>query len=500
MDLFPSFIPYVYLLWLASVAVPCPAHATDREAAELSLQALEKAKQGGTRDYEDAFSMLYEAWELADTEECRNIINEHLKETETALNENVRQHRPAFLDEPDDARGDVYKRLADYGNARGQRLYAELGATGQDMAVQYLFKAARGGDGRACHIAAYVCMYGGLPGVTRNQENARQWLFAAARAGYAPAKEKLAAIYWEGDPNWGVKWDQALAQQYLREAIGLYRNWTLSNISQQEKFVSFCEQLEHVDKLMTAFRNRASGSIIKGFYPSFLAMRLSFYSESDGGLRARMTYINEFMQRYPISYHIDALPQLDLAYVPINMAKLGENHLGMQYSKWPEKGKVDLRIQIDSEAMPALENTTGAERETAYWRREMALNSTIAHELAHAYLDTLYSYNNSDTRCGKPLVEGHAESAEFAFLSNAYYAGQLSVDDYAAMQSNAYAGYFRWYRKNCLNDNDCTDWEAVDRWAKESGGSGKCSRTPIPSRYGLQYVPEHLNLFFQGYL
>lgn len=466
----------------------------------MTTQALEKAKQGGVEDYEDAFSMLCEAWELADSAECRDIIRQHVEETEESLDESARKHQPDFLDKAENARGDIYKRLADYGNTRGQRLYAEyIWESDAEQAAQYLFKAANGGDGRACYLAAQFCFYG-CGGVTESEENALGWLFAAAKAGYAPAKEKLAAAYWEGDRNWGVGRDQELAQSYLKEAIGIYRSWTLGNASSQEKLSSHCEQLEHVGELMASFGNRASGSVAEGFYPSFLAMRLSFYSESDSGLRVRLFYINEYMRRYTKTYHLDTIPALDLECIPIHMAKLDENIRGRQYSRSPESDQVDLRIQIDSESMPPMANSTGATRERAYWRREMALNGTIAHELAHAYLDTRYSFNYSDTQCGKPLAEGHAQSAEFAFLRTAYYAGRLSADEFADMQSDAYARYFRWYQEHCTDSHGCTDWESVKRWAKESGGAGQCTRTPVTSRYGPQYVPQFFGPAFLGYL
>lgn len=500
MSLFRNLCFCVCTLAVIAAVALYPAAATDWEAAQMTQQALAMAQRGGVCEHEEAFRMIYEAWSHAETDECRKIVERNLSKMSDALARQVVEHRPDFLDQADKARENIYKVLAAYGDARGKRLYSDtLFERDPAQAMKLIVEAANAGDGPACHIVAFCCLYG-FCGMECNGTNAFRWLQAAADAHYAPAWEKLAELYWNGDADWGVARQQMEALHCLQNAIVLYRRWTLDNEEEQKKLENYCSSLQHIRDLMDKLIGRGFVGMHPHFYPSFLALRLSYYSESDSGLRARMYYINEYLRRFCKTHHLNELPALQLEYIPIHLANLGPGVYGMQSSRYAEEYLIHQKIEIYPEHMPSLENSTGEAKERAYWEREMTLNSSIAHELGHAYFGLRYSADYGNTEYGKPLMEGHAISVEYSFLELAYMNGNFPAEDMAARESASYAGYFRWYRLHCTDSEGYTDWDAVERYAKLSGGVGKVMRTQAVGKYGLQYKPKYFDLLFLGYM
>lgn len=475
-----------------------PAQAYNSEVLLLTVQAEGQLLIGNLRDKEEAFDMLYRAWGMAESQRERDDVSRALKHAEQELNKAYQTSGVPFLDIPDSDRIEAYKRMADYGNPRGQRLYAEsVRKTQPDQALYYTFKAALGEDARACYEAALYCACG-INGKC-NAENALLWLQQSAALGYAPAWEKLAEIYWDGDANWNAEWDQEQAMSNLRKAIDLYKNYSLTDESLQESLDVYIRSLEDIHLKMKRFHLKGSSYIDEEFYPSFTALRLSFYNENDVGLRIRLFYIVEYLLRYPADAHVDHARIPDLAYVPIHIANLKGDFLGLHTYCDVGDERIHLKLEIDAEEFPNPENYTGTAKEQVYWKREQKLNSTIAHEWAHAVAALNYSYCYSNLDCGKPLIEGHAISTEYNFESFAYYDSKLTPDRFASGKTTEYAQYFRWYRANCLNEHGNTNWASFNYYAQKSGGKGRYTPTQIVGPYGVQTTSPYFNRAFMGF-
>lgn len=475
-----------------------PVHANDTESMMLSLQALQNIGKGDLLEHEKAFDMLYRAWEVAESQRQRDLVQRDLERADRALDAAYQAYGVPFLDVPNLDRIKIYERLAEYGSPRGQRLYAEsVSTTHPDQTVQYIFKAAHGGDARACYYAARLCLYG-LQGIERDGENARQWLLKSANLGYAPAWEKLAEIYWDGDGCWNADWNQELAMENLQKAIDLYKSYSLTDKDLQESLDFYIRSLEDIHRKMERFHVKGSAYIDEGFYPNFTALRLSFYNETDAGLRIRLFYIVEYLLRYPVDAHVDHMRIPNLAYTPIHLANLGTEFLGMRTHRYVNNDQIHLKLEINAEECEDPENYTGIAKEQAYWKREQQLNSTIAHEWAHAVISLNYSYNNSNRDCGKSLIEGHAISTEYYFRSSGYYDSRLSPERFADLKTTDYAQYFRWYRANCLNEQGYTNWSSFNYYAQKSGGKGRCSPTQVVGPYGVQPMSPYFNRAFMG--
>ena len=254
------------------------------------------------------------------------------------------------MDEYIASKASFYKKLATYKDARGKRLYAiHLIKTGNTAdALEMMVQAANEGDAEAAFYMAHICQ-SGLFGCAVNIDNAYKWLKISADRGYAPAWEKLSAIHWDGDPNWNAQWDQNGAVSCLDKAIALYSGFTLWDASLNEQLPLYVNSLKHIKSNMESFIGYATESIITDFYPSFLAMRLSFYSENETGLRYRAYYIRSAMQEYGRSYHIDSTQSLDLSLIPIRLS-YSESNWGLANRQFTDGG-MHFRIDIHAENM-----------------------------------------------------------------------------------------------------------------------------------------------------
>ena len=473
---------------LALTALLCslstPVLADDATANQMIYQARVQYDANSFDAQERAFELFYDAYGEATSYELRKQISDELSIIYQNYTQYVTNHMPPYMDEYIASKASFYKKLATYKDARGKRLYAiHLIKTGNTAdALEMMVQAANEGDAEAAFYMAHICQ-SGLFGCAVNIDNAYKWLKISADRGYAPAWEKLSAIHWDGDPNWNAQWDQNGAVSCLDKAIALYSRFTLWDASLNEQLTLYVNSLKHIKSNMESFIGYATGAIITDFYPSFLAMRLSFYSENETGLRYRAYYIRSAMQEYGRSYHIDSTQSLDLSLIPIRLS-YSESNWGLANRQFTDGG-MHFRIDIHAENMPYVTD------ERSRWKREIILNRSIAHEMAHCYFRSRYPYLSS-----KNVSEGQATNAEYAFTNITYYAGGISSEEFADSHlCDEYAGYYRWYRANCLESDGGTNWAVIDAYEREASpyGQGGSNRTIVAGPEGVFAIP----LFFE---
>ncbi len=422
----------------------------------------------------------------------RDIIYQNYKKL-------VERCTPPFLDGVQNANvfdGEFYKNLADMGDIRGTRLYGEyLLAQNDSAGATWVMKSAGQGDARAAFLVAEFYAYC-MHGYPYDANLAYQWLQSSARAGYAPAWEQLAAIHWDADALWNAGWNKPYAFECIKSAVAGYQRWTLSSPLMQQKFQEHCQTIQFIQYLMSRYVNTNNYNSYEGFYPSFLAMRLSCYKEDDFGLRARMYFINDYMVKRAARYHIDGCLKLDLSMIPICLRWTDRNALGTVYSP-RSKEKVSCNIQIYAEKIP------NSYDDMTKWRREETLNSTIAHELAHCYfLARYYEFYVQYASQSKSIVEGHAVNSDFSFVKDIYRGGSFSPEQISAIHSKDYASYFLWYYNNILDANKLTNWSKLDELERNLSPTHTVSPIPVQEKYdGKSFEkPVLFGNGFYGYL
>ncbi|MBE6419635.1 MAG: hypothetical protein E7031_05830 [Akkermansiaceae bacterium] len=459
-----------------------PVWADDVTANLMVYKARAQYDANDFEAQERAFELFYDAYSEADSYDLRKQISDELCIIYQNYKQFVNNHMPPYLDDYTSSKASFYQKLAKYNDARGMRLYAiHLIMTKNDAeGLDLMVRAANGGDAAAAFYMARICKRG-LLGCTANADTAYKWLKLSAENGFAPAWEKLSAIHWDGDSNWNANWNQNYAITCLDKAIELYSAFTLWNASKNEQLTIYIKSLKHIKSHMESFVGYATGSIIADFYPTFLALRLSFYSENETGLRYRAYYIGEAMEEYGRSYHIDATQHLDLSLIPIRLCSI-EDYSGFAIPKYTDGG-VHFQINVDAEDLPYITD------ERSRWLREIKLNKIIAHEMAHCYFFSRYSYISD-----KKILEGQATNAEYAFANYTYFVGGLTAENFANMITTEYAGYFRWYRSHCLKADGGTNWEVIDSYERTASpyGQGGSNRTIVAGPDGVFETP----LFF----
>lgn len=476
--------PFRFIISALMCLCSTPVWADDAQANQKVYQARAQYNVNDLEAQEKAFELFYDAYGEATSYELRKAISDELNIVYQNYKQYVTKHVPHFRDEYKAFKASFYKKLATYNDARGKRLYAIhlIKTNNTANAYEMMIQAANEGDAEAAFYMAYICKTGKL-GCAVNVDYAYKWLKIAADRGYAPAWEKLSAIHWDGDPNWNAQWDQNSAVSCLDKAIALYSGFAFYDSYLNEQLTLYVNSLKHIKSNMESFIGYATGSIITDFYPSFLAMRLSFYSENETGLRYRAYYIRAAMEEYGRSYHIDSTQHLDLSLIPIRLS-YDQSYWGHALGKFTDGG-MHFKIDIHAENMPYVTD------ERSRWKREIHLNRSIAHEMAHCYFGSRYPYVSD-----KNVVEGQATNAEYAFTNFTYYTGGLSSENFAYLYtSTEYAGYFRWYRANCVESDGGTNWTVIDAYEREASpnGQGGFNRTIVVGPEGVFEIP----LFFE---
>ena len=485
---------------LAALGLACGAnpvaYADDATASSMVLQARLQYDTSSLSPQERAFEAFYDAYGQAESAALKTSIATELNTIYQNYSASVARDAAPFADIPIAAREPFYRKLASYKDRRGIRLYGELLLERNDLSgFGKLLEAANAGDGRACYLVAQAYAYARC-GCVQNTYLASAWLTAAVSAGYAPALEMQAAALWDGDAGWNASRNQEAAVGYLQRAIQAYKQFTFVNTQQQALFEEYMVSLEHILKEMLNYKGCATSRIIQGFYPSFLALRLSSYNEGDGGLRRRLYYIYEYMSRYPGTFHTGVFRAMPLENVPIFISYSAENYGVMTPSYGSDS--VNVNIQVHAENMPDVYDLHSR------WFRETRINSTIAHELAHALMFTRYQYVFSSKYAYTHYVlEGHATNTAYAFLNVIYYGNGLTTDRFAAEYcSSTYASYFRWYRTNCMKTTNLTDWPTIEAHerAASNGYQYSCNKNVVCGKEGRFYAPVYFNRGFYGWL
>ena len=147
-----------------------------------------------------------------------------------------------------------------------------------------------------------------------------------------------------------------------------------------------------------------------------LAQQLARCGEDAAGIRARLQLILEHMAQDPAAYHVDGLTVPNLDLIPISVEKGDGRHLGG--AQWAASNTiVKFRMSFFTAALPAADGTEAGRSE-----REMTLNDTLVHELAHCFFYSRYPKLAKVTE-GEPLTicEGHAIHAARTFIQRHYF-------------------------------------------------------------------------------
>lgn len=446
--------------------------ADDAQARLLVQQARNQYDAESLYAQERAFELFYEAYGEAASYSLRKGISGELLSVYRNYTSFVNNRVPPFLDYCEDDKASLYRKLADYKDARGKRLLAltrlhqgELGG------LTLLSQAAAEGDAEAAYLMAEAVSRG--IGVEHDADTAYRWLEIAAERDYAPAYELLAAIHWDGDSNWNAAWNRNSAASYLDKAIELYTQFSdLSNPVTKKELLDYISSLRQIRENMQSFIGYNTGNVLHGFYPSFLALRLSTYNEQEGGLRVRAYYIKQELSRYGGTYHIVGLPDLDLSLIPIRLSYNEPEYVGHATTSYSPDDSICLQIDVHAE------NYAYANNESSRWRREININGTIAHEMAHCFLRSkYYSIFNGNYPYYKQLVEGHATNVEYAFVNHTYFDGEMTPETFAGSWcSSEYGNYFRWYRSHCLLPNGHTNWSVIEQHERAASPTGEGSK------------------------
>lgn len=467
--------------------------ADDAQARNMIQEAQNQYDPDSTYAQERAFELFYDAYGVADSYALRKEIEDELQTVYRNYTTYVKDRIVPFLDYADEDRVSLYRKLAAYGDARGKRLHAIVGDMESAERGQLLYQAATAGDAEAALFMAFFNLHGGGEmGFDRNVGYAYNWLKYAAERNHALAWEKLAAIHWDGDANWNADWNQKYAAECLDRAIALYvRDSNLNNQELKSELEDYITSLRRIRINMQSFIGYASGNVMKDFYPTFLALRLSTYNEKEGGLRTRAYYINKFLCLFGRSHHVDRIPNIDLSLIPIRLSS-SPSYWGLATHSRPSDDTVQLQIDVHAENMPYVKD------ETSRWNREVNINSTIAHEIAHCYFLRKYrAVRGENYPYYKQIVEGHATNVEYEFTKEVYFDNRMTPETFANMKSSEYAGYFRWYRNNCLSSDGYTDWAEIERHERAASptGEGGKVRKQVSGKDGTFEAP----IFFHKY-
>ncbi len=511
MNIPPMLKTCLFALCPLLLAAPLPTHADDADAWRLVREA--DSCGSSIDDLQRAFVALFDAYGTADSSDTRDTIQKRIDNLYPRYLNGVRDCYPLFLDAPIDSdyHRKLYNRLARFKDARGMRLLGEqMIEEGDNEGWDYVEQAAASSEPRALFLLA-LRYKTGRGNATRDGAKAFEKLNLSARLGYAPAYEMLAQIQWDGDGNFGGNvWNQAQAISNLDAAIREYGRWKMNDAGTQRQLESLLERLRSIRVHM---QNLSSGrvSLINGFYATYDALMLStFHDTTDAGLRARAYYICREMEEFGVSYLIDHFNCLKLEYVPIHIGNYSDKDwLGLCTACYQTDGTYSFNIKVDSSKLYSRPQQSDS---LSQWygklfAREMQLNNTIAHELAHGYFRSRYpqisEFSDEDR---KLTYEGHATNSAYAVIRKLYYnfdSTRLTPQQYTErFCSTEYTRYFNWFRNNCMSPSDRVFWDKIDRWERNSGSENYEPRllNQVCDGEESYWAPSYFRRGFFGYM
>lgn len=405
------------------------------------------------------------------------------------------KHYVDFLDIPFEERKELYYEMTTRGSARdachlGELLLME----GENAGTQLIVHAAAEGDIRAIFITAKL-MVDGMYDCPKDPKKAVALLRHAAENNYAPALELMASLYWDGNGNWDFPRNRDKAQVLMDAAVKLYSKYSFSSGKHKIAYENHCACMRHIAGCMQNLRNGGLEQLYPGFYPSYLALQLSFYPINEEGLRARAHYICEYMAHYGQTFYLGQyywgvkLPLISLEIEPPN-----DSHLGCTYAQTHED-KIYFHISI----APFPEERTSTFK--TYWNLQYQISSTLAHELAHCYL--IMEYNNqlqAKHPLTLPLVEGHATNTQYQFARLNYYKGVLAPSRFIECLSSSYAKYFFDFKEAFIQPDGLADWDKITQvieHVSEGNPRIEVEQQPIKETYE---TPLFYGLGFNGYV
>ncbi len=500
----PSLIRIAFSFFCLAVLFPLRA---DDDRAWIQVGKANECKNN-REGLEQAFTLLFDAYVTANSDKMHKYIQSRLDDIETRYMELLRTTYPLFFETPgtNDAAIQFYDRFAQFKNPIGMRLYGEsLLDQGDIRGWNYINNAATKEEPRALFLLANRYKLG-LDGVQQTPSLAFDYLQRSARAGYGPAFEMLAQVHWDGDCNFGNGlWNQQLAIRYLDEAIKRY-NWNMNDDALDASLKEWGECMKSVRNHMV---NLSSGQVQlpAGFYASYEALVLSIYYDNHvNGLRARSYRLCRIMDEFRGTYMTGPLPRLALEYVPFSIGPCDRKKWSGQCNvSYPSPDTFSFNIRIDTAKLPSgpNSNTSLTNWYNQKFARDMELNATLAHELAHGYFHSRYrALPDEDIR----VVEGHATNAAYAVIRTLYYNGDRAILTPALFAekftSDEYRRYFFWFMNSCLDSSDLVDWNKLDRWERKKQGddSSPCQRRQVPDNGNVFWKPSHFRRAFFGYM
>ncbi len=472
-----------------------PLSASDSEALNILKQARAAYNVSDLNAEETAIQMYHEARDKAVSSRVKEAINVELSTAVRNYIAHVKRTKNDFLDRAYDDKWPVYAILNQAGDVRGTRLCGEyLLAKGSPDAKHYIMQAAEAGDARAAFLAAEGFAYG-LSGWNQNSAEAFKWILQSASAGYLPASEQLAELYWDGSREWNVWRNQEKALFYVNHAAEGYKRVRLRDKTWRQSVDKHRANLEYVRREIRRYIAEGTDDLGAVRYPKFLALRMSFYSESEQELRARAYYINHRMLRYAKEFNIDQMVPLDLSLIPIYLARTDERFLAAMATSRSEL-LVSAAMDVYTERYREVTDTSSR------WYREMKLTDSIAHELAHAYFLCRYPYVLSGAKeIRHEFIEGHACSTGYAMTRDLYMDGDLTPREYHQFLSSDYAGYFDKYRSTFALWSGGTDWNKVKQFVLAQNPSAKPQHPVlVPQNLRVFKAPEFFGHAFYGYM
>ena len=190
-----------------------------------------------------------------------------------------------------------------------------------------------------------------------------------------------------------------------------------------------------------------------------LAQQLARCGEDAAGIRARLQLVLEEMKRDPQLYKVDGLPAPDLSLIPISVEAGDGRHTGG--TQWAANNRI-VRYRMSFFTAPLPEATD----EDSRLLREMLLNDTLVHELAHCFFYMRYpKLGLQESGEGLTICEGHAICAAREFVQRHYFGGATMPDAYyeQVLLSSRYAAMYRAFRSRYLSPQRHILWQLIDR-------------------------------------
>ena len=404
----------------------------------------------------------------------------------------------SFLDYPFEEREEFYAFMAQRGGIRDICHLGELMLMREEQkGVELICAAAAERDVRAVFIASKI-LANGMFNCSNVPDKAKTLLSYAAEKNYAPALELLAALYWDGDGNWDLPRDRDMAQKYIDKAAEIYPKYRFADSKLQASYAEHCQCVKHIADSMKKLRNGGLERLYTGFYPSYLALRLSYYPLNVEGLRARAHCICEYMAHYGQTFYLGKYYwEVKLPLISLSIEENSNSYLGL--TRTIQEGNT-VRFHITIAPFETQRTTT----EKTFWYLQLQVNSTLAHELAHCFLLKEFNRQLFGSSPEKNIIaEGHATNCEYQFTRLMYYKGQLTPEEFAephAFLSQDYSKYFQIFRQSFIDSNDLLDWSKLTAIIEQINDNTPRHQVKQVPNDGIYEAPRFCGLAFNGYV